>query len=116
MQCPSIDAGGEVRLYVNTDKNPKQRLLEITTRDLTRTLRTDYHLQAFPNKKDGTVTVDRVPIANVVCTTADAAPNIYWSAAGIKKIGNAELQVVATRRDIAEKVTQKKAEKVEWSL
>ena len=116
MECPDSD-GNNVRIYVESDKSPKTRKTEIACRDLTRVLRTKHDLKAFPNKRDGTVTVDFVPIAQIVFTTAEATPSIYWNANGLQTINCRSLGTVEVRKTIAEEVfTGRKSEKIEWGL
>ena len=113
--CPTTD-GGEVRIYVNSDKSPKTRKTEIATRDLARVLRSKFDVKAFPNKKDGTVSVEFIPIGQVVFTTTDAAPSIYWNIPGLTKAKLNMLINKDSKKEIYEEVFKSKAEKAEWSL
>ena len=115
MECPDSE-GNNVRIYVESDKSPKTRKTEIACRDLTRVLRSKHDVKAFPNKRDGTVTVDFVPIAQIVFTTAEATPSIYWNAQGLQTVHIRNLSAPQVRKTIFEEVFARKSEKIEWGL
>ena len=67
------------RVYINLDKNPKQRKTEIACRDLARIISKDTNLSCFPNKRTSTVNYNYVPICEIECTSIDAPPIIRWN-------------------------------------
>ena len=122
MECITTDNknndGPKVKLYVNSDKSPKTRRIEISTRDLTRVLRSSYDIEAYPNKQDGTITVKHIPIAQIIADDANETPSIRWNTHGLAELDIKTLSSIETKQEIKDKVFKnaRSSSKIEWSV
>ena len=121
MQASLFDADGNVtgilKLYVNTDKSPKQRRTEIATRDVARLIQAETDLRVFPNKRDGIISYNFVTIARIECTTTDSEATIWWNLKGLPKLP-VKLEKPA-RDEIKAKLNNKpgrEPEQFEWEV
>ena len=122
MECITTDNknndGPKVKLYVNSDKSPKTRRIEISTRDLTRVLRSSYDIEAYPNKQDGTITVKHIPIAQIIADDANETPSIRWNTHGLAELDIKTLSSIETKQEIKDKVFKnaRSSSKIQWSV
>ena len=115
----NLEGGGSLKLYVNTNKSPKQRRTEIATRYLSRLINAEAGVRTFPNKRDGMVSFNFCTLARIEVASQDADPVIWWNAKGIHKQA-ANIKVDRTTKDdIKAKLlgkTTREGESFEWDI
>ena len=106
----STPGGVESRVYINVDKNHKQKRTEMGVRDLSRLMVTELPTCKFTaNKAAGLLYCNHMPLAEIKCPDPDTI-EVWWNNTSAAKIPKFD------RNDIKARLTKTKTSSDQWSL
>ena len=82
----------QCRIYINEDKSDKRTRTEMFTKRLERAFKTKHadkhvHARRYNDKKEGTISVDWVPVAKLTVASKDDQPVLLWNAGAVAEMG-----------------------------